>query len=74
MIEAHRRHLAATKLAAGGEPAVTADHLVIAIDQDRDIEAKGPDAVGDFANLPFRMTARVGGVGFQLVDPTIDDL
>jgi len=45
VIEAQRRHLGPTELTAGDEPAVTADHAIVAIDQNRDIEAKRLDAV-----------------------------
>ena len=58
---------------ANGRP-VTRDHIVFAVDQNRNIEAESPDAVGDLSDLLLGMPARVGGVRFQLVDATIDDV
>ena len=74
VIEAKRRHLGHAEFAAGEQPAVTRDHVAVAIDQDRDIEAEGLDAVGDLPDLLFAVAPRVSGVWFQLVDPAINDL
>jgi hypothetical protein len=74
VIEAERRHFAPAELSTGQQPAVTRDHILFAVDQNRNIEAKGPDAVGDLPDLLLRMPARVGGVRLQLVDATTDDV
>jgi hypothetical protein len=74
VIEAERRHLGPAELATGQQTAVTRDHIVFAIDQNRNIEAERPDAVGDLSDLLLTVPARVGGVRLQLIDATIDDL
>jgi len=51
VIEANRRHLGQARLCGGQEPAVTRDHIVFAIDQDRNIEAECLDTVADLADL-----------------------
>jgi hypothetical protein len=53
---------------------VPGDDLAVAVDQDRDVEAKGVDAVGDLPDLLLGMMPRVGGVRLQLRDPAIDDV
>jgi hypothetical protein len=73
VIEAQRRHLGNTEFAAGEQPPVPRNHIVIAIDQDRDIESEGPDAVGDLPDLPLAVAPWVGGVWFQLLDRAIGD-
>jgi hypothetical protein len=73
MIEAQRRHLSQTELAAGGEATVAANYVVVAINQDRDIEAEGLDAVGDLPDLLLAVPARVVGIRFELVDRPVDD-
>ena len=50
------------------------DHVAIAIDQDRDIEAKGLDAFGNLPDLLFAVASRVGRVGSEPVQRAIDDL
>jgi hypothetical protein len=72
VIEAERRHLAPAELTTGQHPAVARAHILFAIDQNRNIEAESPDAVGDISDLLLRMPARVGGVRLQLVD--VDDV
>jgi hypothetical protein len=52
---------------------VSTDNLAVAIDQDRDIKAEGPDAVSDLPDLLFGVVPRVGGVRFQLLNPAIND-
>jgi hypothetical protein len=74
VIEAERRHLGPAELTTGQQPPMTRDHIVFAIDQNRNIEAEGSDAVGDFSDLLLAVPARVGGVRLQLVDATIDDV
>jgi hypothetical protein len=37
---------------------VTRDHILFAIDQNRNIEAESPDAVGDLSDLLLVMPAR----------------
>ncbi len=47
---------------------------VAVVDEDRIVEAERLDAVGDLADLPARVRARVARVEFQLRDGTDDDL
>jgi hypothetical protein len=49
------------------------DDVAVAIDQDRDIEAKSLDAVGDLPDLLLAMPACVTGIWLELVDPSVDD-
>ena len=51
MFEAQRRHRSHAKLASGEQPAMPGDDPALAIDQDRHVEAKNPDAVGDLPHL-----------------------
>jgi hypothetical protein len=53
---------------------VPGDHVVVAIDQDWDIEAEGFDAVGDLPDLLFAVAPRVSGIRLELLDPTINNL
>jgi hypothetical protein len=53
---------------------VPGDDLAVAVDQDRNVKAKGLDAVGDLPDLLLGMMPRVGGVRLQLRDPAIDDV
>jgi len=50
-------------LAAGKQPAMSGNHLIVAIDQEWDIKTKARNTVGDLLNLLFVMTPRIGGVG-----------
>jgi len=52
---------------------MASDDVPVAINDDRDIEAEGLDAFGDFPDLRLGMTPWVGRVRFQPVAPTIDD-
>ena len=56
-----------------GQPPMPGDNLALAIDQDRDIEVEGPDAVGDLPDLLLAMAPRVRGVELELVDRPIND-
>jgi hypothetical protein len=51
------------KFAGCEQPAMSGDHLAVAVDQDRDNKAENPDAVGDLADLLLAMTPRVRRVG-----------
>ena len=73
VIQAQGRHLGPAELLGGEQPAVTGDHVAVAIDQDRDIEVKNPDAVGDLPDLLFAVTSRVGRVWLDLIYPTVDN-
>jgi hypothetical protein len=50
---------------------VTADGLVVTIDQDRDIEAENLDALGALPDLFLAVPARVRRIGLQCIDATI---
>ena len=52
---------------------MTGNYLAVAINQDRDIETERAYAVADLLDLPLAVAPRVGGVGFQLVDPMINN-
>ena len=43
------------------------------VDEDGIVEAERRDAVGDLADLPARMRARIARVGLQLEERTTDD-
>ena len=73
MIETQRRHLANPEEVACQPPTVPRDNLAVAIDQDRDIKAEGPDAISDLPDLLFGMAPWVGGIRFQLLNPAIND-
>ena len=68
VIEAQGRHLGQAELAAGQQPAVPGDDVAVAIDQDRDIEAEGLDAVGDLPDLLFAVTTGINGVRLKLIE------
>ena len=72
MIEGERWHLGPAELAAGEQSAVPADHLVVAIGQDRNVEPEGLDAVGDLPDLLFAVEPRVRGVQLQFFDRPVD--
>ena len=74
MIEAKRRYLGPTELSTGQKPAVTRHHVVVAIDQNRDIEAKSPDAVGDLPDLLLTVESRINGVGLKFSNQAVHDL
>jgi len=73
VFEAQCRHLAPTKLAAGGETRVAGDHCAIAIDQDGRIKPERLDAVRDLPDLLRSVPARVGGIRLELVDRSINN-
>ena len=73
VIEAEGRHLGNAELAAGEQPAVPGDHVAVAIDQDRHVEAESLDAVGDLPDLLLAVPARVGRIRLQIFDPTINN-
>jgi hypothetical protein len=49
------------------------DHVAVAIDQDRDIEAESLDAVGDLSDLRPAVAPRVGRIQFEPVDTAVGD-
>jgi hypothetical protein len=51
MIEANGWSLAPAQPPGGQQPSVAGDHVPIGVDQNRDIEPEGLDAVGDLADL-----------------------
>ena len=53
---------------------MSGDHIAIAIDQDRDIEAKHSDAFGNLLDLFLAVSARVCRVRFKLGSRAKDDL
>jgi hypothetical protein len=59
VIEAQRRDLAPAELTTRAEPAVPGDHVVVAIDQDRDVEVESLDAIGDLPDLLLGVLTRV---------------
>ena len=64
VIEAQRRHLGPAELFCGEQPAMAGDDIPAAINEDRDIEAEGLNAAGDFPDLLLRMTPRVCWISF----------
>ena len=73
VIEAQRRHLAHAELTTREQAAVTGDDIVLAINQDRDIEVENSDAVGDLPYLLSAVAVRIGRVRLELVDRAVDD-
>ena len=71
VIEPERRHLGPAEHGAGENAAVTRDHVVVAINQNRDIEAKGPDAVGDLPDLLLTVEPRINGVGLKFSNQAV---
>jgi hypothetical protein len=67
VIEAQRRHFGYAEQTAGEQPPMPGDNLALAIDQDWDIEAEGPDAVGDLPDLFAAMPTRVGRIRREFV-------
>ena len=55
-------------------PTVPGDDVAVAIDQDRDIEAKGLDAFGNLPDLPLGVAAWIGGVRLQIFDAAINNV
>ena len=72
--EANGRHLAHAEQLRCLDAAVAGDDEAILVDEDGIVEAERRDAVGDLADLPARMRARVARVGLQLREGTNDDL
>jgi len=74
MLEARGWHLVDAEFATSEQPAMSGDHIAIAIDQDRDIEAKHADAFGNLLDLFLAVSARVCRVRFKLGSRAKDDL
>ena len=62
VIEPDRWHLGPPKITAGQQTAVSGHDGEIGIDQDRHIEPERRDALGNLADLPATVAARVVGV------------
>jgi hypothetical protein len=74
MLEAQGWHLVHAELAASEQPAKSGDQIAVAIDQNRDIEAKDPDAFSNLLDLFLAMPPWICGVRFKLGSRTQDDL
>ena len=72
VIEAQRRYLGNSNFATGQHSAMAGDYVVVTIDQDRNNEVEGFQAVANLPDLFFAVAARVCGVRFQLVYPAIN--
>jgi hypothetical protein len=53
---------------------MSGEHLALVIDQDRDIEAKNHDAIGNLLDLFLAMSVRVCRIRFELGSRARDDL
>ena len=62
MIEAQDWDFGHAELTAGEQPAMSADHIAMAIDQHGHIKTEDPDAAGDLSDLPFGMYPWVAGI------------
>jgi hypothetical protein len=62
VIEPHRWHLAPAEIPAGQQTPMSRYNGEIGIDQDRHVEPERRDALGNLADLPAAVAARVGGV------------
>ena len=74
MREADGWHLGHAEQLCCLDAAVAGDDDVVLVDEDGVVEAERRDAVGDLADLPARMRARVARVGLQIGEGTDDDL
>jgi hypothetical protein len=61
MLEAQGWHLVHAELAASEQPAKSGDQIAVAIDQNRDIEAKDPDAFSNLLDLFLAMPVDLPG-------------
>ena len=52
---------------------MTRDNVKIAVDQNRNIEAKGLDAIGDLPDLPVAVQPWVRRIKFKLLDWPVND-
>ena len=52
---------------------MTRDDIVIAIDQDRDVETKGPDALGDLPDLLLAVTTGINGIRLKFSNRAVPD-
>jgi len=59
-------------LASGEQPTVAGDHIVAAIDQDRDVEAESLEAIGDLPDLLFAVAPRIGRIRLKVIDQPVD--
>ena len=73
VLQADRRDLGATELPAGEQSSVAGDDLVIGVDKDRHVEPEAPDTLGDLPDLFGRVPPWVARIGFELVDPAVND-
>jgi hypothetical protein len=74
MLEPQGWHLINAKLAASEQPAMSGNHIALAIDQDWDIKAKDTDDFSNLSDLFLAVTARVSRVRFKLGSRAEDDL
>src|ERR1700730_2695531 len=57
---------------SGEQPTVAGDHIVAAIDQDRDVEAESLEAIGDLPDLLFAVAPRIGRIRLKVIDQPVD--
>ena len=74
MLEAQGWHRVDAELAASEQPAMSGDHMAVAIDQDRDVETKSSDAFGNLLDLFLAVPTRICRVRFKLGSRARDDL
>lgn len=68
MLEANDRRRAPAQPLGGKQPPMAGDHVVIGVDQHRDIEPERLDAIGDLPDLFSAVLACVARVGFEAID------
>ena len=74
VVQRHNRHLGQTELARCQQTAVTGDHVVLAVDQDRCAPAELTDAGRDLGHLCLRMLLGIAGIGDQRLDLAVLDV
>ena len=68
MVERDGRNLLEPQAPGGEHPAMAREDAAFLVDEDRDVEPEGRDAVGDAGDLAGDMNARVSRIGRQSLD------
>jgi hypothetical protein len=72
-LDRDRRYLRPAELAAGLDPAMPGNDVVLVIDQRGHRKAEGPNRGLELPDLLLRVMARVLRIGLQFVEPAVDD-
>jgi hypothetical protein len=74
VLQPHRRNLGDPEKLRGLDSGVAGNYRVPRIDQDGDVEAEPPDALGDLPDLLLRMGAGVARIRTEVVQRSVLDL